>query len=92
MPLPSPRLSGDSPEKKSAFISRCMGDSVMRKEWPKQENRAGVCYSIWERAVKKKRAKGSEEEPTWEEIQAEIEQSGTIQCDGTLKIINLPKL
>ena len=42
-------------ESKSDFVSRCMGDSVMNKEWPEQKQRAGVCYSQWE----KKRAKAA---------------------------------
>jgi len=42
MPIPSP-----SGEDQSAFISRCMGDSVMRKEFPDQKQRSAVCYSKW---------------------------------------------
>lgn len=88
MPLPKVRPN----EKQKDFISRCAGDKLMNKEYPDAKQRVAICYEIYRRALKKKRAKGSEEEPTWEEIQAEIEQSGTIQCDGTLKIINLPKI
>jgi len=43
MPIPKPR----SDEKQNDFISRCMGDDVMNKEYPDQEQRAGVCYSQW---------------------------------------------
>lgn len=43
MPLPTPH-SGES---KDDFISRCMGDDVMRDEYPEQDQRAAVCYSQW---------------------------------------------
>jgi len=42
LPIPSP-----SGEGQDAFISRCMGDSVMNKEFPDQKQRAAVCYSKW---------------------------------------------
>ncbi len=41
MPIPT-RNKG---EKKKAFIARCMGNEVMLKEYPKQEQRAAICYS-----------------------------------------------
>lgn len=41
MPLPSPKN-----ESKRQFISRCMQDEVMKKEY-EDEQRAAVCYSIW---------------------------------------------
>ena len=40
--LPTP--SGESEDE---FISRCMGDADMNKEFPDQEQRAAVCYSQW---------------------------------------------
>lgn len=43
MPIPQPRTT----EEKKEYISRCMGNKVMRKEYPKQETRAGVCYKTW---------------------------------------------
>jgi len=45
MPIPSPK--GD---KKDVFISNCMGDKVMKKEFPDQKQRAAVCYSKWTRS------------------------------------------
>ncbi len=48
MPLPKPR-GGKSPEKKSAFISRCAGDDVANKEFPDTKQRLAYCYSAWER-------------------------------------------
>jgi hypothetical protein len=43
MPIPKPSKG----EKESDFISRCMGNEVMLKDYPKQKQRAGVCYSRW---------------------------------------------
>lgn len=58
MPLPTP----SSGEDQSGFVSRCMGSDTMRKEFPKQKQRAAVCYSQWRKtrgaladALKKKR-------------------------------------
>lgn len=50
MPIPSPR-KGESQDK---FISRCMGDSVMNKEFPEQKQRAAVCFSTWREKSQKK--------------------------------------
>jgi hypothetical protein len=44
MPLPSP--SGN----KRTFISNCMGDSIMNKEFPDAKQRAAVCHSKWKKA------------------------------------------
>ena len=44
MPIPSPNKE----EKKSDFISRCMGDKVMNKDFTDQKQRAAVCYQKWE--------------------------------------------
>jgi hypothetical protein len=46
MPLPEPRKG----EKQDAFISRCMGDEVMNKEFPKEKQRAAVCHGQWDKA------------------------------------------
>ncbi len=48
MPIPKP----DANEDKQKFISRCMGDDVMNRDYPKQEVRAGVCYSQWRESRK----------------------------------------
>jgi hypothetical protein len=63
MPIPSVKGKEDQSE----FVSRCMGDSVMNKEYPDQKQRAAICYSQWRKAKKKKKSKGSTEEPRWEE-------------------------
>ena len=59
MPLPKPRKG----EKEKDFISRCMSDPVMKKEYPKRagqkkaEQRLAVCYRQW-RGKDKKKAMG----------------------------------
>jgi hypothetical protein len=51
MPISGPKKS----EKQSDFVSRCMADETMNKEFPDQKQRAGVCYSQWN----EKKAKAS---------------------------------
>lgn len=43
MPIPKPTEK----ESKDKFITRCMGDGVMTKEYPDRTIRAGVCYRSW---------------------------------------------
>lgn len=43
MPIPTPKKD----EKQNDFVSRCMGDSVMNKDYPNQKQRAAICYSQW---------------------------------------------
>lgn len=43
MPLPAPKKG----ESQDDFHSRCMGDDVMKREYPKQEQRNAVCGSQW---------------------------------------------
>jgi len=46
MPIPNPKKS----EKQGDFVSRCMGDETMNKEFPDQKQRAAVCYSQFKKA------------------------------------------
>jgi hypothetical protein len=48
MPLPSPHQG----ESQQDFVSRCMVDSSMRSDFPKQEQRAAVCHQQWRDAKK----------------------------------------
>lgn len=41
MPIPFPRKS----ETSEKFISRCMGDSVMNKDYPDNKQRYAICQS-----------------------------------------------
>lgn len=49
MPLPIP----NNKETEKQFISRCMGDSVMVKEYPDEKQRYAVCESQWRKELKK---------------------------------------
>lgn len=49
MPIPSKRKS----EPKQAFISRCMGSEVMKREFPDNKQRVAVCYSQFRRGKNK---------------------------------------
>ena len=55
MPIPTPNKG----EKKKDFISRCMSDPVMKREYPKKagekraEQRLAICYQKWEDKDKK---------------------------------------
>lgn len=43
MPIPKPKKD----ESQDDFISRCMGDDIMQKDFPEQEQRSAVCFSTW---------------------------------------------
>lgn len=45
MPIPAPRKG----EAKNQFISRCMGNPTMVREYPDQKQRSAICYAQWER-------------------------------------------
>jgi hypothetical protein len=48
MPLPKAKKG----EKQSDFVSKCMGDEMMNKDFPDQKQRAAVCYSQFKRKAK----------------------------------------
>ncbi len=50
MPLPTPSKK----EKEQEFVSRCMADDMMHKDYKDQKQRAAVCYSQYRRRVKNK--------------------------------------
>jgi len=60
MPIPAPH----DKEEKERFISKCMGDSVMNKEFPEQSQRYAVCLSQWKKSKEKSKAS---EEVKWED-------------------------
>jgi hypothetical protein len=43
MPIPKPREN----EEQDNFMTRCMGDDVMKKEFPQNKQRVAVCMSSW---------------------------------------------
>ena len=48
MPLPKPK----SKEKERKFLSRCMDNDVMKKEYEDSKQRLAVCYSQWRKKSK----------------------------------------
>jgi len=56
MPIPNPNKG----EKRKKFIGRCMGNSVMLKEFPDQKQRAAVCVKQWDKS----------EQEVWKKIKA----------------------
>jgi hypothetical protein len=52
MPIPKPKKGQDEQE----FMSRCMGDEMMKKDFPDQKQRVAVCLT----QVRRKKATGSE--------------------------------
>jgi len=43
MPIPKP----NEDESKKKFLSRCMGDDIMKDEYPDREQRYAVCLTSW---------------------------------------------
>ena len=58
MPLPKPRKQ----ESEQEFVSRCMGDDMMDKDFKDQKQRAAVCYSQFKT---RKTMKG---EASWDDV------------------------
>ena len=50
MPLPKPK----NKEKQDGWIERCMGNGQMKKDFPDNKQRLGVCFSIWRKEKEKK--------------------------------------
>ena len=49
MPIPSPRKG----ETQDGFMTRCMGDEVMKKEFTNNKQRVAVCSQKWRDKNKK---------------------------------------
>ena len=58
MPLPKP----SEKEKEQEFVSRCISDEMMMKDYKDQKQRAAVCYSQYSRRVKNKG------EASWDDV------------------------
>ncbi len=58
MPLPKPSKK----EKEKEFVSRCMADDMMNKDYKDQKQRAAVCYSQFKRRMKNKG------EASWDDV------------------------
>ena len=77
MPLPKPK----NKEKKSEFVSRCIGDNQTGKDFPDQKQRIAVCYSQWDKA--KKEAAASVELNNDEFLV--FSESDCFDCDETVE-------
>jgi len=77
MPLVKPK----NKEKKSEFVSRCIGDTQSGKDFPDQKQRIAVCYSQWDKA--KKEASASIELNN-DEFLVFLE-SECLECDETVE-------
>lgn len=49
MPIPSPKPK----EEMDKYMTRCMSDEVMKKEFPQNKQRVAVCMSNFKRSNKK---------------------------------------
>jgi len=76
MPLPKPK----NKEKKTEFVSRCVGDDQAGKDFPDQKQRIAVCYSQWDKA--KKEASASVELNDDEFLF--FVESDCLECDGAI--------
>lgn len=75
MPLPKPKKN----EEKSEFMDRCMGNSIMNKEFPEKDQRYKVCESQWNKGdnmgneVDKKNSVSRIDTVIFPDIDAELE-------------------
>lgn len=51
--MPLPKVNSNESEKE--FVSRCVTDSVMNREFPDNKKRIAVCYNIYKRKKKENR-------------------------------------
>lgn len=56
MPLPTPTRD----ENREDFISRCMANRTMRREFKQREQRLAVCNGQWRRGQRQQREGGDE--------------------------------
>ena len=54
MPLPTK----NDGEEKNEFVRRCMGDDIMKKEFPDGKQRTAVCFSQYKKVKKSKGSAG----------------------------------
>lgn len=61
MPIPTPKKG----QKEQEFMSRCMSDEGMKKEFPDNKQRVAVCLT------QVRRAKASDSDPNWDEFDSD---------------------
>ena len=53
-----PLIKPNNTESQNEFISRCMGDEVIQKDFKDQKQRLAVCFSQWKTKDDKEESKG----------------------------------
>jgi len=69
MPSVTPSEVKDGKEGKKHFLDKCF--HALKEEGKPQEQRIAQCLNMWKQGVKKNRAKGSLEDPRWEDYETE---------------------
>lgn len=65
MPIPVPTDKEKKDKKgEEQFIGRCM--VALKNDYPDNKRRLAICYSALENSKKRKKAKGSDEDPDWD--------------------------
>ena len=67
MPEVTPSQLKRGEEGKRDFLDKCF--HATKQEGKPQEQRIAQCLSMWRQAVEEKRAKGSCEDPKWEDFE-----------------------
>jgi HK97 family phage prohead protease len=70
MPIPKPKKN----ENQDEFISRCMGDDIMVKDYPDEKQRAAICYQQWKDKDKKSNPDNDLELRTFEVTELRVDQ------------------
>ena len=88
MPIPNPKKS----EKEGDFVSRCMGDETMNKDFPDQKQRAAVCYSQFKKGNASVEASDSLEEYKNDFYEMSVGSINSIKkhADNILQSLNDP--
>lgn len=64
--MPTPPKNSESREK---FLSRCI--PYLIKEGKPNDQAAAICMSMYKEASKRKKSKGDESEPNWDDFEGE---------------------
>jgi hypothetical protein len=90
MPLVTPKKS----EKQDDFVSRCMGDETMNKDFPDQKQRAAVCYSQFKKGNASVEASESLEEYKNDFYEMSVGSINSIKkhADNILQSLNDPMI
>ena len=79
-----PLILPSDKQSKQSFLSECMSDKVMKKDFKDNKVRIAVCFSQW--------GKKHPEDKKPKESKSSVEDYILLQDDGGLEIIDLQKL